>query len=108
MQVTSGWDDRAIGENRSKRIIRYTNRFLCYFDLLGFTRLVEHGDIDDILPTYNGVLETLRDGDCGINATVRSAWFSDTFVMFTLAGTARDFAAIESRARLFFERLLLR
>ncbi|MDP1571494.1 MAG: hypothetical protein Q8L86_15985 [Vicinamibacterales bacterium] len=87
--------------------VRYIDRWFCYFDLLGFSRLAEDQDVDEIIPTYEDVVRQVEE-QTGAKSKlgVSSSWFSDTFIFFSRGGTDREFAAIEQAGRLFFQGLL--
>lgn len=89
--------------------IRYTERWLCYFDLLGFSRVVNDHEIDEIIPTYEEVIYEIEAlaGDRA-HLPLSYSWFSDTFILFSRHGTDKEFAAIEQAGRLFFQKLILK
>ena len=89
--------------------LRYRTRWFCYLDLLGFSTLVDSGAVEKIIPTYEGVVRELE-AEVGVKAGtgVSSSWFSDTFIIFSRHATDREFAAVESVARLFFQRLIMK
>ena len=94
-------------ESQSIPKIRYTSRWFCYLDLLGFRALVERKDIDQVLPLYE---ETLRhlDGAAHNKAAhgILYSWFSDTFIIYSKGGHAKDFSLLEQAGRLFFRELI--
>jgi hypothetical protein len=87
----------------------YTNRWLAYFDLLGFKNLVRKNYIEDVLSIYEeDALDSLRKSaePHKING-ISFFWFSDTFIIFTKGDSEKEFAYIEQVSRLFFQRLIL-
>lgn len=88
--------------------IRYTNRWFCYIDLLGFTSLVQDNSFDRVLPLYQEALDHLESSQQDKNKLgIYISWFSDTFIIFSRGGKAEDFANMESVCRLFFQYLIL-
>jgi hypothetical protein len=88
--------------------VRYTNRWFCYLDLLGFANLIGRSDIDRVLPLYESALDSLH----SIAAPKKSlgisfSWFSDTFIIFSHGGRDKDFSNVEQAGRLFFQKLVL-
>jgi hypothetical protein len=87
--------------------IRYTRRWFCYLDLLGFTRLVQSESIDRILPLYERALRHAEKGAVKRRAEgISYSWFSDTFIIFSRSDTAREFALLEQAGRFFFQELV--
>lgn len=88
--------------------LRYTKRWLAYFDLLGFAQLVRTSELHSVLPIYEKVLETIEEKTGPTQPKGLSySWFSDTFIIFTRGGSLKEFGLIEQAARLFFQRLIL-
>jgi hypothetical protein len=88
--------------------IRYTNRWLCYLDLLGFRARVAREEIGDILELYNQALEEIQRGtNAHQSRGVACSWFSDTFIIFSRGGGLGDFTSVEQAGRLFFQNLTL-
>lgn len=90
-----------------KSKIRYTKRWFCYFDLLGFSELVLNSSLDLVIPLYQKALIHLE--DTNRDAKLRGisvSWFSDTFIIYTQGGRAEDFASIEHIGRIFFQHLI--
>ncbi|MDO8273592.1 MAG: hypothetical protein Q7U82_16985 [Gammaproteobacteria bacterium] len=95
-------------ESKTSDQIRYTKRWFCYFDLLGFRSLVERNDIDQVMPLYQKALVHLeKSPDEMRKLGVYISWFSDTFIIFSRGGKAEDFANIEHVGRVFFQHLIL-
>lgn len=88
--------------------LQYKKRWFTYFDLLGFENLVKNQDINDVLRSYNYVLDTLAIKASNKKNTVSYSWFSDTFILFTKKDTYDDFLSIEKVSRLFFQRLVIK
>lgn len=92
----------------SYRPLRYRDRWFAYFDLLGFTSLVETSAIEQVLPIYADALERMRVA-CQLGKKevgLLSSWFSDTFIFYTQEDTPEHFVHLESAARVFFQLLL--
>lgn len=92
----------------SYRPLRHRERWFAYFDLLGFTSLVESKTIEQVLPVYAEALKRMRVA-CQLGKTevgLLSAWFSDTFIIYTREDTLEHFAHLESASRVFFQLLL--
>lgn len=90
------------------RPLRYSNRWFCYLDLLGFTALVNDENIANVIPLYNKALakmERLAKPKKGHGVTY--SWFSDTFIIYSYGGKESDFAYVEQTGRLFFQELIL-
>lgn len=95
---------------RSERFaeVRYTRRWFCYLDLLGFENLVHTGGIENILPLYEEVLSHLEQAaGQKIYQGISFSWFSDTFIIFSKTGRPEQFALIEQACRIFFQKLIL-
>lgn len=88
--------------------IRYTDRWFCYFDLLGFENLVSTKNIERITDLYKKALDHL---DISAEEKKKNgiyiSWFSDTFIIYSRGGRDKDFSNIESISRLFFQHLVL-
>lgn len=92
------------------RPLRYRDRWFAYLDLLGFTNLVQSGDIQKVLPVYSEALKRMRTA-CRLGKSevgLLNSWFSDTFIIYSRSDTLADFAHVESAARNFFQLLLLK
>lgn len=88
--------------------IRYTTRWFCYLDLLGFRQLVESHSIEQVLPLYERALAHIERAEP--KATLRGisyAWFSDTFIIYSRTDSPEAFSHVEQAGRLFFQELLL-
>lgn len=89
--------------------IRYTNRWFCYFDLLGFSNLVHSSSINRVIRTYGEVLDEIEK-IAGPNKKggVYYSWFSDTFIMYSRGPSPEEFVRLEQAGRLFFQKLIMK
>ena len=89
--------------------VRYTSRWLCYLDLLGFSALVESQSINRVIRTYGEVLRKMEQ-TAGPNKAggIYYSWFSDTFILYTRGSKREDYARLENASRVFFETLTLK
>lgn len=83
----------------------FPERWICYFDLLGFSNLVQTRDLDASNRITMAVEEFKRKRHPK-DHLIKRIWFSDTFVFYTHHNTVEDFAAIEQTARHFFHFLI--
>lgn len=92
------------------RPLRYRDRWFAYLDLLGFTNLVQTKSIRAVLPVYDEAIQRMRTAcKLGKNEVgLISSWFSDTFIIYSRSDSLRDFAHLESAARIFFQLLLIK
>ncbi len=87
--------------------LRYRQRCLSYFDLLGFSNIIRDNKIEHIIPLYEEVLKFLHSSaSTKIKYGLDYSWFSDTFLLFTKGDTEGEFSLIEQASRLFFEKLI--
>lgn len=94
--------------NREMKI-KYTQRWFCYLDLLGFKKLVDSKGIQQILPLYEKVLKDLQNtAEPKRIHGISHAWFSDTFIIYSSHGDDKAFSQIEQAGRLFFQKLILK
>ncbi|WP_296593767.1 hypothetical protein [Methylophaga sp.] len=95
-------------ESKTPDHIRYTKRWFCYFDLLGFSNLVKGNDIEQVMPLYQKALNHLEKSPDEMRTMgIYVSWFSDTFIIFSRGGKEEDFANIEHVSRVFFQYLIL-
>ncbi|ALO44914.1 hypothetical protein [Pseudohongiella spirulinae] len=95
-------------KHESGEKIQYTKRWFAYFDLLGFSDLVQQKSISQIMPLYNKALDQLeRSPEEKKQQGIYVSWFSDTFIVYSRGSKAEDFANIEHVSRLFFQHLIL-
>lgn len=88
--------------------IRYTDRWFCYFDLLGFKNLVYDKNIERVTGLYEKALDHLDlSKDEKKQNGIYISWFSDTFIIYSRGGKDKDFANIEAISRRFFQHLIL-
>jgi hypothetical protein len=89
------------------------NRWIAYFDILGFKNMLhnfnrEHGNNLGVFVDiyYKNVIGNLKKSGEYNPEKVSIAWFSDTFLFFSHDDTKEAFLAIESAARHFFIRTM--
>ena len=89
--------------------IRYTKRWFCYIDLLGFSNLVNSSNISGVITTYLDVLDKME-GLAGPkkNRGIYYSWFSDTFIIYSRGPSTEYFVRIEQISRLFFQKLVFK
>lgn len=87
---------------------KYTNRWFCYLDLLGFKSLVlQKHKIEEVIFLYNEIIEDLiSKADLKKTLGVSYSWFSDTFIIYSRSDSLIEFASIEQVSRLFFTKLI--
>ncbi len=94
-------------ESQAIPTIRYTARWFCYLDLLGFRALVGRKDIQQVLPLYEQALVDLKKAvKTRETHGILHSWFSDTFIIYSKRGRAEDFSQIEQAGRFFFRELI--
>lgn len=87
--------------------VKYTKRWFAHLDLMGFSNLVQNGEINDVLDSYENALRkfeekiAIHDGS-GVSHT----WFSDTFLIFSRGESREEFEIVEQITRLFFNSLI--
>jgi hypothetical protein len=79
---------------------KYRKRWVAYFDLLGFTKLIEGEDWRRVHNAYSKAIERAK-RDLGADPEVKRIWFSDTFIFYSENGTIGDFGSIDLFARYF-------
>lgn len=95
-------------KSKSSKKIQYTKRWFAYFDLLGFSNLVQRTSIEQVMPLYQEALNQLERSPEDKKAQgIYVSWFSDTFIIYSRGSKAEDFANIEHVSRLFFQHLIL-
>lgn len=95
-------------KSTSSEKIQYTNRWFAYFDLLGFSDLVQRKSIEQVMPLYQKALDQLQlSPEEKKKQGIYVSWFSDTFIIYSRGSKAEDFASIEHVSRLFFQHLIL-
>jgi len=107
--------------------ILYTNRWIAYFDLLGFTNLVRDKLLEEVLSIYEDAVNALKESIYDLEPTqvadkdisvkkkielnrhgISYTWFSDSFIIFSRGDSDKEFERIESTSRKFFQKLILR
>lgn len=87
---------------------KYRKRWFCYFDLLGFTALVQNKGIEQVMPIYQKALSLIeRVAETKKTLGISCSWFSDSFIIYSQGGQDGDFAHLEQAGRLFFQELIL-
>jgi len=95
------------GEKRymNQKNYEYTKGWIAYFDILGFSNIVENLPLPGVLNRYHEVLRRL-----GVNQIlVEPKWFSDTFLLHKEEkedGPEGSFSQIEDSSRRFFTSML--
>ncbi|MHC4911915.1 MAG: hypothetical protein ACYTE5_02800 [Planctomycetota bacterium] len=99
-----------MGENK----LEYEERWVAYFDILGFRDLVEKQSLGFVLSEYLKVLSMVKK-DVGreraetfAESLVRRKWASDAFLFYTDGDSQGLFTMVESFARSFFIRAIMR
>ncbi len=88
---------------------RTRERCLSFFDILGFENLVKKKELDLIIAVYKEVLSVLEEkvSKKRIHG-IDSAWFSDSFIIYSKDDSKESFGLTEQASRLFFEKMLLK
>lgn len=73
--------------------------WLGYFDLLGTTKLINSKSIFEVFAIYSKAIEKVEKHARKLN--IETAWFSDTFIIYTKTGEAEDFRDIDHVCRWF-------
>jgi hypothetical protein len=84
-----------------------SSRWLGYFDLLGTSKLIQSGKIVEVFLAYQEALEKLKSWEKS-NPNVSTAWFSDTFIIFSEDDSGLSFQAIDLISRWLMFSLLRR
>ena len=82
-------------------------RWVAYFDLLGTTALIRANRIAEVFTAYAQAIEHVT-RELHQDNTVRHAWFSDTFLMYSTDDSASDFVVMDLVARWFVQHLVTR
>lgn len=89
---------------------QFTNRWLAYFDVLGFTEMVKNNTPfakQLMLDTYSELMSAMKDlaqEATNHSAKVTPVWFSDSFMIYTEEDSALGYRAITSAAKRISER----
>ncbi len=95
-------------ESQSRHHLLYRERWFCYLDLLGFTNLVRSGAVEQVIPLYKEVLNSLEQQVAPKEKLgISYSWFSDTFIIFSRGNSDHEFTLVEQAGRLFFQKLIL-
>ena len=86
--------------------IRYNSdlsskRWVGYFDLLGVTALYKRKNHISIFVAISSAIEKFKERTTAWE-NIGYAWFSDTFIVYTVDDSAESFAAIDNISRWFF------
>lgn len=98
-------------ENAELRAVMDSNEFvykpcwIAYFDLLGFRKRVEQGQLGLVLPDYHGAVAALTKE---AHRDIRIRWFSDTFLFYMLDNSRESLFEIDNACRSFFHRMILK
>lgn len=92
----------------------FKERFVAYFDILGFSDLVNdsNGDISKqiLINKYKEIIEKSEKEVLEINSfsenRMKHVWFSDTFIFFTEGGEGIDYRAIITCSQFFIKNML--
>ncbi len=82
------------------------SRWIACFDLLGTRQLIASRSTYEIVDIYSKAVDRATDGITRLRS-VRSLWFSDTFLFYTEGDRDSDFAAIDLAARQFISVLVM-
>jgi hypothetical protein len=95
-------------ESQPRHHLRYRERWFCYLDLLGFTNIVRTGAVEQVIPLYQEVLDSLEHQVAQKKKLgISYSWFSDTFIIFSRGDSDHEFTLVEQAGRLFFQKLVL-
>lgn len=87
--------------------VSYSKRWFTHIDILGFTKLVQHADLNDVLEAYEDALDALENKvRIHRGKGVSHTWFSDTFIIYSKGSSLQEFTLVEQVSRLFFCKLL--
>ncbi|MBI2832667.1 MAG: hypothetical protein HYX79_10470 [Chloroflexi bacterium] len=84
----------------------YSNRWVSYFDLLGFSELVNSGKYFDVIEPYTKAIKEFKEAS-GLEH-VETTWFSDTFVLYSTDDSNDSFVSVEAKSRAFVYSLVCR
>ncbi|GEM_PF-949622 len=92
---------------RMKRI-KYCQSWIACFDILGFSEFIkstQHALVVKLL--YDDVLSELL-GSCNVYSRMclRIAWFSDTFIIYSVGNQKHGYTCLQGAAKLFFKKCL--
>ena len=78
----------------------YSNRWVSYFDLLGFSELVNTREWFDVWLAYSEALKSIKE-DYGLQTHMERTWFSDTFVLYSSDDNNISYCHVEALSRAF-------
>ncbi|MDP2744524.1 MAG: hypothetical protein Q8P00_05605, partial [Dehalococcoidia bacterium] len=84
-----------------------SNRWVSYFDLLGFSELVNTREWFDVWLLYSKALKEFKE-EFGLEPHVEKIWFSDTFVLYSSDDSNDSFISVEAMSRAFVYSLVCR
>ncbi len=89
----------------------FKERWLAYFDILGFKRLLENANSYDdlfiIKYDYQCALDNLKRLHNHFNqSTIHFCWFSDTFLIYTVDDTPQSYTIIQSSCKRYITRCI--
>jgi len=87
--------------------LNISSLWLGYFDLLGTSKLIQSGKILEVFIAYQEALEKLKGWEKR-HPNVSSAWFSDTFIIFSEDDSELSFQAVDLISRWLIFSLLRR
>ncbi len=76
------------------------SRWVAFFDLLGTKEIIRNESSLDVFVAYSRAIAKLKTSG-KLFQSVKRAWFSDSFVIYTPDNSAQSFVAIESVSRWF-------
>lgn len=77
---------------------KFCSRWVGYFDLLGTRDLIESGRHRQVFESYTEAIKRLKEDE---QENILSAWFSDTFLIYSPDNSGPSFVVIEQAARWF-------
>ena len=85
--------------NKQKDNIINGNCWIAYFDILGFSNLVENFPVDYVCKKYKEAIEKGKEH----SITCRFKYFSDSFIFYVKANSQDSFYGISNASTFFFE-----
>jgi hypothetical protein len=82
----------------------YSDRWVSYFDLLGFSKIVNKGSWIDVWLPYSEAIKEVKK-EYGFEPPVERIWFSDTFIFYSTDDEKQSFPSFEEISRSFIYRL---
>ena len=84
----------------------FQKRWISYFDLLGFSNLVQTKGELNVFNTITTALEEFGRKRNPNDHFVERVWFSDSFIFYSPGDNAKDFSAVQQASRHFFLSLI--